>query len=100
MSRSEGRVARMGERVRERRDAIVRRWVDGMLSVYPKDSAARFLKERDPFANPLGNTVREGAAGLFDSLTGAMDPVDNLLRPTRYSEGIVYEGDSFLRGRH
>jgi sarcosine oxidase subunit beta len=32
--------------------------------------------------------------------TGEMKPEDNPLRPTRYAEGIVYEGDSFLRGRH
>jgi sarcosine oxidase subunit beta len=31
---------------------------------------------------------------------GEMKPEDNLLRPTRYAEGIAYEGDSFLRGRH
>jgi sarcosine oxidase subunit beta len=33
-------------------------------------------------------------------VTGEMKPQDNLLRPTRYTEGIVYKGDSFLRGRH
>ena len=33
-------------------------------------------------------------------VTGEMRPEDNLLRPTRYAEGVVYEGDSFLRGRH
>ena len=33
-------------------------------------------------------------------VTGAMAPQDNPLRPTRYAEGIIYEGDSFLRGRH
>jgi sarcosine oxidase subunit beta len=33
-------------------------------------------------------------------VTGDMRPEDNLLRPTRYAEGVVYEGDSFLRGRH
>jgi sarcosine oxidase subunit beta len=33
-------------------------------------------------------------------VTGEMQPEDNLLRPTRYAEGIVYQGDSFLRGRH
>ena len=33
-------------------------------------------------------------------VTGEMEPEDNLLRPTRYAEGVVYEGDSFLRGRH
>lgn len=33
-------------------------------------------------------------------VTGEMKPEDNLLRPTRFAEGIVHEGNSFLRGRH
>lgn len=37
---------------------------------------------------------------VADLVTGVMKPEDNPLRPTRYAEGIVYEGDSFLRGRH
>jgi sarcosine oxidase subunit beta len=37
---------------------------------------------------------------VADLVTGAMDPQDNPLRLTRYEEGIVVEGDSFLRGRH
>jgi sarcosine oxidase subunit beta len=42
------------------------------------------------------------AAGkrVTDLVTGAMDPQDNPLRPTRYQEGLTYTGDSFLRGRH
>ncbi len=40
------------------------------------------------------------AAGkrIADLVTGAMEPEDNILRPTRYEEGIVLEGGSFLRG--
>ena len=40
------------------------------------------------------------AAGkrVADLVTGKMQPEDNLLRPTRYAEGIVLEGSSFLRG--
>jgi sarcosine oxidase subunit beta len=37
---------------------------------------------------------------VADLVTGKMDPQDNPLRPTRYAEGVVFEGDSFLRGRH
>jgi sarcosine oxidase subunit beta len=37
---------------------------------------------------------------VADLVTGVLDPQDNPLRPTRYAEGIVHEGDSFLRGRH
>jgi len=36
---------------------------------------------------------------VADLVTGAMAPQDNPLRPTRYEEGIVVEGESFLRGR-
>jgi sarcosine oxidase subunit beta len=32
-------------------------------------------------------------------ITGEMKPEDNLLRLSRFEEGIVTEGDSFLRGR-
>jgi sarcosine oxidase subunit beta len=42
----------------------------------------------------------EAGKRVADLVTGAMAPQDNPLRPTRYAEGIIYEGDSFLRGRH
>ncbi|MEA2008371.1 MAG: FAD-binding oxidoreductase, partial [Chloroflexota bacterium] len=40
------------------------------------------------------------AAGkrIADLVTGKMRPDENLLRPTRYDEGIFLEGSSFLRG--
>jgi sarcosine oxidase subunit beta len=41
----------------------------------------------------------EAGRRVANLVTGLMDPEDNPLRPTRYAEGIVYEGDSFLRGR-
>jgi len=42
------------------------------------------------------------AAGrrVADLATGELDPQQNALRPTRYAEGISYQGDSFLRGHH
>lgn len=42
----------------------------------------------------------EAGRRVADLVTGAMDPQDNPLRPTRYEEGVVLEGASFLRGRH
>ncbi len=40
------------------------------------------------------------AAGkrVADLVIGEMEPQENILRPTRYEEGIVLEGGSFLRG--
>lgn len=42
------------------------------------------------------------AAGrrVADLATGKLDPQQNPLRPTRYAEGVVSMGDSFLRGHH
>jgi sarcosine oxidase subunit beta len=42
----------------------------------------------------------EAGRRIANLVTGVTDSKDNPLRPTRYAEGIVYEGDSFLRGRH
>lgn len=40
----------------------------------------------------------EAGKRIADLVTGKMKPEDNLLRPTRYAEGILLEGSSFLRG--
>ncbi|MGB7874177.1 MAG: FAD-binding oxidoreductase [Anaerolineales bacterium] len=40
----------------------------------------------------------EAGKRIADLVTGKMKPEDNLLRPTRYAEGIMLEGSSFLRG--
>jgi sarcosine oxidase subunit beta len=42
----------------------------------------------------------EAGRRVADLVIGALGPLDNPLRPTRFAEGIVREGDSFLRGRH
>ena len=45
----------------------------------------------------LGGGAGRRVAAL---VTGALAPQDNSLRPTRYAEGVVSTGDSFLRGHH
>lgn len=42
----------------------------------------------------------EAGRRLTDLISGEIKPEDNLLRPTRYAEGIMLEGSSFLRGYH
>jgi len=67
-------VVTFGDLLEERRDAIVERWVDAVLSAYPSDSATLFQAEQDPFANPLGHSVREGTHGIFETLLRGMGP--------------------------
>jgi sarcosine oxidase subunit beta len=40
----------------------------------------------------------EAGKRIADLVTGKIQPDENLLRPTRFAEGIVLEGSSFLRG--
>jgi len=40
----------------------------------------------------------EAGRRIADLVSGKMKPEDNPLRPTRYAEGIMLEGSSFLRG--
>jgi sarcosine oxidase subunit beta len=42
----------------------------------------------------------EAGRWVADLISGDMSPQDNPLRLSRYEEGIVVEGQSFLRGRH
>ena len=65
-----------GDLLEERKDTIVERWVDAVLSAYPSDSAALFQAQRDPFANPLGHSVREGTKGVFQTILDGVDRED------------------------
>jgi hypothetical protein len=60
--------------IEERMDTIVEGWVERVLSAYPPDAAVLFQKERDPFANPIGHSVREGARGILQAILDGMDP--------------------------
>jgi hypothetical protein len=66
-------VVTFGDLLEERKDTIVERWVDAVLAAYPSDSAAIFQAQKDPFANPLGHTVRESTKGVFQVILDGMD---------------------------
>ena len=63
-----------GELLKERTDTIIERWVEVVLSSYPSEAAALFQKQKDPFANPIGGTVRRGTRGIFQAILNGMDP--------------------------
>ena len=42
----------------------------------------------------------EAGRRVAQLVTGQMKPADNPLRLSRFAEGLVSTGDSFLRGRH
>jgi len=54
-------------------DAIVTRWLEAALSTYPEESAAVFRREKDPFANPIGHSLRTGTREIFSALLDGGD---------------------------
>lgn len=62
-----------GELLQENKDAIVQRWLEGVLATYPGNSLALFRNQKDPFANPVGHSLRVATRGVFEALLEGMD---------------------------
>jgi len=65
---SEDRMMTLGEWLRKNKDAIVRRWLDDALATYPGDSSAAFKRQKDPFANPVGHSLRTATREILQAL--------------------------------
>jgi hypothetical protein len=63
----------IGELLKERTDTIIERWVEIVLSSYSPEAAVLFQKQKDPFANPIGASVRKGTRGVFEAILDGMD---------------------------
>lgn len=51
-----------------KRKAIVDRWMDLTLQVYPEESARFMRRERDRFGNPVGRITRDALEAVFEGL--------------------------------
>jgi hypothetical protein len=54
--------------LKESQAAIVERWFTDTLSAYEPSTAKLFRVTKDPFANPVGNSLARGMAGIFECL--------------------------------
>jgi hypothetical protein len=58
----------------ERRATLCERWLDATLAQYGEITAARWRRERDPFANPVGHALATGLPAIFEAVVGEGDP--------------------------
>jgi len=56
-----------------KRDAILNDWAERIFASYPAGSITFLKNNRDPFNNPVGNTIINETAALFDQALGSMD---------------------------
>jgi len=69
-------VVTIGDLLSERFETIAERWVEEVLSSYANDAAVLFQKTKDPFANPVGHAVRNGARGVLRAIVEGPEPDD------------------------
>jgi len=87
----------------QKKSPIVKKWCDVVLSTYPQESQ-KFLKQKDRFANPLGNTIFEGIESIFDELVGEADAkkislfLDNIIRVRAVQEFSPSQAVGFIFG--
>ena len=55
------------------KDAIVKKWLASVIDTYPADTSKFMKRQKDPFANPVGNTLSVNLGPLFDELLNEMD---------------------------
>jgi len=58
----------------EHRAALCGRWLDAILGEYGEVTAARWRRERDPFANPIGHELSTGLPELLDAVARGDEP--------------------------
>src|SRR5210317_973324 len=64
---------RLNTLLAQRKTAIVKKWFAATVETYPSDTAKFLKSQKDPFANPVGRTIYQGLAGLFDELLKETD---------------------------
>ncbi len=56
----------LNETLAAKRGTVLERWFQAVLATYPAETARFLASGADPFANPVGHTVRDGLARLYD----------------------------------
>jgi hypothetical protein len=64
---------RLNTLLAQKKTAIVKKWFAATIETYPSDTVKFLKSQKDPFANPVGRTIYQGLAALFDELLKETD---------------------------
>ncbi|NQT93773.1 MAG: RsbRD N-terminal domain-containing protein [Lentisphaerae bacterium] len=90
------------ELLRQKKEAIVQRWVDAALASYSDEGAAAFAREKDPFANPVGHGLRVATRRIFDALLDGpnaeaiREPLHEIIRTRAVQQFSASEAVGFV----
>ncbi|MCD6186412.1 MAG: RsbRD N-terminal domain-containing protein [Deltaproteobacteria bacterium] len=62
---------------------IIDKWIECLRNSYSGETAKFLKSQNDPFANPVGNTISTGLAGLFELILKEAEPnaIKSILDP-------------------
>ena len=100
----------LDEALAAKREAVLERWFQAVLATYPAETARFLASGADPFANPVGHTVRDSLGRLYDrfvtdasasELSSAVDGIVRIRAVQEFSPsaavGFVYTLRGILR---
>jgi hypothetical protein len=64
------------EFLKDKKQAIVKRWFGCVMDTYPADARRFLTKEKDRFSNPVGGTIAAQMEILYDGLTAGIETED------------------------
>jgi len=62
------------ELLHQKRAVITEKWLDKTLATYPGEASKFFHREKNQFANPVGQKLAGNIKALFDNLIDGLDP--------------------------
>jgi len=86
----------------EKREAILRRWLDLILDSYPADTRGFLRSPKNQFTNPVGHTITEAIASLYeqllqgDRLEEAAEAMERLIRVRAVQDMAPSEAVGFI----
>jgi hypothetical protein len=90
--------------LQEKRSSIIKKWCDIVLSTYPEQSQKFLRKQKDSIANPVGCTISEGIASIYDELLKESESdkmalfLDNIIRVRAIQDYFPSQAVSFIFG--
>lgn len=86
----------------EKKSTILKKWFALLSETYPPDTAKFLKKQKDKFANPVGEAIIYGLEGIYDELRGGMDPeklahfLDRIIRVRALQKFTPSQGLNFI----
>ncbi len=88
----------------QKRSAVLKRWFELILQTYPQESRNFLKKQKNRFANPVGQSILEGMNSIYDELLQETESgnvslfLDNIIRVRAVQDFAPSQAVGFIFG--